>query len=104
MEYSKEEIDECRRQLKIIVGKKIETTMVAALNQFELAFGSEIGLGIEDSKLTQKQRNMRSRWNDVRNNIFNIGNQQKRNINSELEHWTTLSNNGNGHVNFIEEN
>lgn len=74
-----------RERLKKIIGTKIQTTMIFPLSQFESAFGHLWGHGKNEEKLTDDEKIFRSKWNEVRNNILNNGNQQKRNANTELD-------------------
>jgi len=74
-----------RDRLKKIISTKIQTTMIFPLSQFESAFGHLWGHGKDDHKLTEEEKMYRSKWNEVRNNILNNGNQQKRNANTELD-------------------
>ncbi len=74
-----------KERLKKIIGKKIETTMIFPLSQFEAAFGELWGDKLPEDKLTDQQRSMRAKWNQCRENILNQGNAQKRNANAEIE-------------------
>lgn len=74
-----------KERLKKILDKKFDTTMIYPLSQFEAAFGEIWGDGLPEEKLTDQQKIMRTKWNECRNNILNLGNQQKRNARAELE-------------------
>lgn len=91
MEYSQEMKDGFKQRLKKIIGKKIETTMIASLSQFETAFGHTWGHGKDESLLTPDELVFKAKWKEVRDRILNIGNQQKRNSNAEIDmhevHW-----------------
>src|SRR4051812_8436602 len=84
MKDSQEFKDQCRERLKKIIGKKIETTMIHALSQFEGHFGHLFGHGLPDDRLTDEQAIMKQKWEQCRSNILTNGNQQKRNAFSEI--------------------
>jgi hypothetical protein len=84
MEYNEDMKDKMRERLKTIISKKIDTTMIYPLSQFEAAFGELWGNGKDESELTDTERLYRAKWKQCRNNILNNGNQQKRNANAEL--------------------
>ena len=77
--------DQYRERLKKIIGKKIETTMIYPLSQFEASFGDMWGNGLQEDQLTDEQKLMRAKWKECRNNILNNGNQQRRNAFAELD-------------------
>lgn len=76
--------DKYRERLKKIIGKKIQTTMIFPLSQFEAAFGELWGDKLPDESLTDQQRSMRAKWKQCRDNILNMGNAQIRNAETEL--------------------
>ena len=57
-----------------------------ALDQFEREFGYVWGHGEEQP--TMEQQEMRKVWEKVRNNILNNGNNQIRNLETEMEYYT----------------
>lgn len=79
--------DKYKERLKKIIGKKIETTMIYPLSQFEVAFGELWGCGLPEDKLTDEELIMRKKWEEVRQRILDNGNRQKRNAMSELEQY-----------------
>jgi hypothetical protein len=83
-EESEEMMHQYRERLKKIISKKLETTMIFPLSQFEAAFGHLWGNGLEEDELTKDQKMMREKWKECRTNILNCGNTQIRNSNSEL--------------------
>lgn len=85
MEYSKTMKDQFKERLKKIIGKKINTTMIYPLSQFETAFGHLWGNGKPEESLTQEEMLNLAKWKQIRNNILNNGNQQKRNSWAELD-------------------
>ncbi len=79
-----------RERLKKIIAKKFDTTMIFPLSQFEAAFGEIWGQNKPEETLTPEERVMRAKWKECRNNILNVGNQQKRNANAELEMYQVI--------------
>lgn len=83
--------DKYKERLKKIIAKKIETTMIYPLSQFELAFGELWGNGLPEDKLMDDERIMRKKWEEVRQRILDCGNRQARNAKAEIEmhdvHW-----------------
>lgn len=71
------------RLLKIIA-KKMETTYIGALSQFETNFGKLWGHGKPLSELTDSERKHRDLWDNTRKNILDRGNNQFRAIEKEL--------------------
>jgi len=69
-----------------IAEKKIKTSFIGALDQFEREFGYVWGHGEEQP--TMEQQEMRKVWEKVRNNILNNGNNQIRNLETEMEYYT----------------
>ena len=84
--------NDMRERLKKISNKKIETTMVYPLHQFEMEFGHMWGHGKKDSELTSQEKVNLEKWKRCRNNIFNNGNQQKRGLCAELDMHTVIWN------------
>ena len=59
--------------------KSIDTTMIGALSKFENVFGYLWGhYKGPDEQLTDQEMYFDNMWQDVRNNILNHGNKQKR--------------------------
>ena len=71
---------------KEIITKRIQTTMIGALHEFEKTFGYLWGCQKEeDEELTDKEYKFLDIWEETRNNILNNGNNQLRKCISELE-------------------
>lgn len=85
MNYSQEMKDKFKLRLKTIIGKKIETTMIASLNEFEIAFGHAWGHGKGVNELTADEAVYRTKYEEVRNRILNTGNRQKKNAYTEID-------------------
>lgn len=69
-----------------IAEKKIKTSFIGALDQFEREFGYVWGHKVEHP--TVEQEEMREIWEKVRNNILNNGHNQIRNLETEMEYYT----------------
>lgn len=81
-----------QKRLFKIVEKKLQTSFIGALSQFEEAFGSLWGRDKDDSELTNSEREARKLWNQVRTNILNNGNNQIRAVQNELNQYTVTWN------------
>jgi hypothetical protein len=71
---------------KIILTKRFQTTMIGALFEFEKAFGYLWGHTKEEKDLTDNELDFLDKWDDVRNQILNNGNNQLRKAISDLNH------------------
>jgi hypothetical protein len=69
---------------KLILTKRFQTTMIGALFEFEKAFGYLWGQDKEDDELTDKELDFLDRWDNVRNQILNNGNNQLRKAIADL--------------------
>lgn len=74
-----------RDRLNKIAKKKIQTTMIGALSSIEKHFGFLWDMDEED--LTDDQIRMKNLYDLVRQEILDIGNNQIRNIETELNHY-----------------
>lgn len=83
--------DKYKERLKKIAAKKIDTTMIHALSQFEVAFGEVFGFGLPNDRLDDEERIYSKKWTEVRQRILDNGNRQKRNLMTEIDqydvHW-----------------
>ncbi len=59
--------------------------MIYPLSQFESEFGELWGDKLPESELTEAQKIWRKKYNLCRDNILNLGNTQKRNLNAEID-------------------
>ncbi len=82
--------DKFRDRLKKIIAKKFDTTMIFALSQVELAFGSHWGHGKPFEQLTDEEKVNYNKWRQCRNNILNQGNTQKRNAYAEIDMYDVV--------------
>lgn len=71
---------------KAILTKRFQTTMIGALFEFEKAFGYLWGQDKEESELTDRELDFSDRWDAVRNQILNNGNNQLRKAIADLGH------------------
>lgn len=72
-----------------ILKKRIQTTMIGALDQFEKSFGYLWGQEkFEDEELTDKEEKFLEIWEETRNRILNNGNNQLRKAVSEFNKTT----------------
>ena len=63
---------------KLILTKRFQTTMIGALFEFEKAFGYLWGQDKNEEDLTDNELDFLDRWDAVRNQILNNGNNQLR--------------------------
>ncbi len=86
-EASKRYDESSKKRLFGILQKKIQTSFIGALSQFEQFFGELWGNRKDDSELTPEEREWRELWLQVRTNILNGGNNQIRAVQSELNQY-----------------
>lgn len=78
--------DVSKKRLLRILKKKFETTFIGAVNQVEELFGFLWGRNAPmGTSLTDEQKKYLTLWNALRNRILNIGNNQLRAMEKELE-------------------
>lgn len=70
---------------KEIVTKRFQTTMIGALYEFEKSFGYLWGQDKNPDFLTESEDSFRDRWEMVRNQILNNGNNQLRKCLTDLD-------------------
>jgi hypothetical protein len=83
---------------KNIITKRIQTTMIGAIFEFEQNFGYLWGQDKDDDAITPQEEKFRDRWENTRNEILNKGNNQLRKCLSDLE--KTQNNNIKYNYNF----
>jgi hypothetical protein len=71
---------------RMILTKRFQTTMIGALFEFEKTFGYLWGQQKEEDQLTDTELDFLDRWDAVRNQILNNGNNQLRKAISDLGH------------------
>jgi hypothetical protein len=75
-----------KNRLKSIAKKKFTTCFIFAISEFEKVWGQELwGHGLPDNKLTDSQRANKIRWEQVRRDILDKGNNQLRGFESEID-------------------
>lgn len=89
--------------LSSILSEKLTTSFIGALYFFEENFGYLWGNKKPISKLTEEEKEYRKIWEDVRKQVLDKGNAQKRAVERELKNYEVTqkkikSNNG-GNVN-----
>lgn len=71
-----------------ILEKKLKTSFIGALSQFEEFFGRALwGHGKDDEDRTQDEKEFYEMWQQCRTNILNNGNNQIRAIENELQQY-----------------
>lgn len=75
-----------KERFKKIVIRKLKTSFIGAISEFEIAFGQELwGHGLSSESLTDVQRANKDKWEQVRTNILNKGNTQIRALVAEMD-------------------
>lgn len=87
-EAKKKYYESSQKRLLKILEKKLQTSFIGALSEFEEVFGSLWGRGKDESELTEDELHARKLWNDARTNILNNGNNQIRAVKNELNQYT----------------
>lgn len=74
-----------RDEQKELLVKRFQTTMIGALFEFEKSFGYLWGQEKNPDFLTETEDKFRDRWERVRNQILNNGNNQLRKCLTDLD-------------------
>jgi len=74
-----------KERVKKIAGKKFNTCFIFPISEFENVFGELWGHGLLDNQLNDQQKLNRKKWEQIRRNILDKGNLQRRAFESELE-------------------
>ena len=88
---------------KVILTKRFQTTMIGALFEFEKAFGYLWGQEKEENDLTDLELEFLDKWDIVRNQILNNGNNQLRKAISDLGHSVKYKYKFNNNRNYRNE-
>lgn len=91
-EYTDIQKEDMKDRLKKITQKKIQTTMIGAIHQFEMEFGSMWGYGKDEEALTKDEKYNRDKWERCRKLILDNGHRQKRGLMNELDMHTIVWN------------
>lgn len=73
-------------KLQFQIEKRIQTTMIGALDKFEKNFGHLWG-HYKDGPLTQEEEEFADMWDFTRNQILNQGNTQIRNLHDDFSKY-----------------
>jgi DNA replicative helicase MCM subunit Mcm2 (Cdc46/Mcm family) len=85
-ENENEYLEKSKKRLQNIIETKIRTTFIGSLDIFEKAFGDLWGSGVDNP--TSSQQEIKELWQQVRNDILDMGNNQLRAAHVETEHYT----------------
>ena len=88
---------------KALITKRFQTTMIGALHEFEKTFGHLWGHDKNEDFLTESEEEFRYRWENVRNQILNNGNNQLRKCLTDLERMSDQQNNTKYHYKFYNK-
>jgi len=71
--------------------KRLKTTFIGDLAEFERGFGFLWGHGMPPQDLNEDERYFRDLWNEVRKNILDKGNRQIADLRGEAQFFTIES-------------
>ena len=74
-----------KEELRRLLNKYIDTTMIGAIAKMEAYFGKDWGHGLKEEECTNEQLDLYDVWQQCRDEILNNGNAQKRAMNHELD-------------------
>ncbi len=77
-----------RRRLLQMLEKKLRTSFIGALSQFETRFGRLWGHGKHEEDCTAVELEWRELWNLCRTDVLNNGNNQLRTVQAEVLGYT----------------
>lgn len=84
---AKAQQESSRNRLRNILKKKLTTTFIGSLVQFETYFGSLWGHGKPLEELTEDQQGFRALWEQCRTEILNNGNHQIHAVEKEISQY-----------------
>lgn len=80
--------DSSKKRLLAIAEKKIKTTFIGSIDVLEKSsFGKLFGFGKRPEELTEQEREWRAVWDEVRIDILNNGNNQRRALANEINEY-----------------
>lgn len=85
-------VNESKKQLGAFIEKKIKTTMIGSLDDFEKAFGYLWGHGKRSDELSETEIGFRALWMQARTAILDRGNAQISHVWNDLNHYTVKYN------------
>ena len=77
-----------KKRLTTNVKKKFDTTMIGALARFEEYFGALWGMGLDEHELNPEEQIWRERWELVRKEVLDNGNNNLRAALDEIAQYT----------------
>ena len=80
--------DASKKRLFRILEKKLQTSFIGALSQFENLFGKLWGHGKDEMECTADELEWRALWNLCRTEVLTNGNNQLRAVQAELAQYT----------------
>ena len=80
----------CKKRLLGTIEKKFKTTIIWAIASVEAGFGELWGHGKPEVELTDKEREFREIWQEVRTEILNKGNNNLRGAQDEIAQYSTV--------------
>jgi hypothetical protein len=80
--------EDLSNKLSHIMGKKIETTFIGAIDSFEKYFGYLWGIDKDEEELTEDEIKMDELWQECRIEILNKGNKQRRGAEKEINNYS----------------
>lgn len=75
-------LEACRKRLSMIAETKVKTAFIGALDAFEKEFGDLWGRN--NTRKTDEEQEWYNKWQNVRTNILNNGNNQSRALLNEI--------------------
>lgn len=78
-----------KNRLKKIIEKKIMTTLIGSIALVEEYLGEFWGLGVPKEQLTKKEKQFLELWEELRQEMLDHGNHQKRAAMIEIEQYET---------------
>lgn len=80
-------MEKCKNRLSNILSKKIETSFIGAIANFEEKFGFLWGIALHDNERTEEQKQFYEIWQAVRSEILTNGNNQIRATKHEISQY-----------------
>lgn len=77
-----------RDRLKQSIHKRMQTNMIGGLARFEKKFGYLWGHGQDEDDLSQKERDFRQMWDELRNDYLTFANNNIRECLIDMENYS----------------
>lgn len=81
-----------RQRLLTILRKKLKTSFIGSIAEFEKFFGALWGHGKLPEELTQQERGFRDLWEECRTEVLDNGNDQIRAVEDEISQYSIMWN------------